>query len=255
MFPVLFQIGGISIYSYGVMISLAILVAALALFREAPRDGINPDHVLEAIIVAAITGLIGSRLLYVALNWDLFSDRLLSIFFARYEGLTFYGAFFGGVLGLLVWGWRRKVDFFRMGDLLAPYLALGYAFGRVGCFLNGCCYGKVSDVAWALPAPAADNLLHHPVQLYASLGAIVIFVILKLVRPAKPFNGFLLLALFALYGLLRFTTEFFRDEAIVWIGLTTAQLFSLGLLAASLIMIGAVLSTGSKKKSKKANLK
>ena len=175
-----FQIGEVSIYSYGVMISLALLVAALALFREAPREGINPDHVLEAIIVAAIAGLAGARLLYVALNFSSFSGRLLEIFFARFEGLSFYGAFIGGVLGLLLWVRWRKVDFFKMADLFAPYLALGYAFGRVGCFLNGCCYGKFSEVPWALPSPwAADNLLHHPVQLCIS-GAIIIFVILKL---------------------------------------------------------------------------
>ena len=134
MHPILFQIGEVSIYSYGVMISLALLVAALALFREAPREGINPDHVLEAIIVAAIAGLAGARLLYVALNFSSFSGRLLEIFFARFEGLSFYGAFIGGVLGLLLWVRWRKVDFFKMADLFAPYLALGYAFGRVGCF-------------------------------------------------------------------------------------------------------------------------
>ncbi|MEW5785906.1 MAG: prolipoprotein diacylglyceryl transferase [Bacillota bacterium] len=247
MHPVLFQIGGISIYSYGVMISLAILVAALVLFREAPREGINPDHVLEAIIVAAAAGLLGSRLLYVALNWELFSGRLLSIFFARFEGLSFYGAFFGGALALLIWGRRRKIDFYKMADLLAPYLALGYAFGRIGCFLNGCCYGEVSSVPWALPVSMADNLLRHPVQLYASFGAIIIFVLLKLLRPVRPFSGFNLLALAALYGLLRFTTEFFREEPAVWLGLTTAQLFSLGLTAAALLMILTVLAAGAKK--------
>lgn len=255
MHPILFQIGGISVYSYGAMISLAILVAALALFREAPREGINPDHVLEAIIVAAASGLIGSRLLYVALNWELFSGRLSTILFARFEGLSFYGAFFGGAIALYFWGRWRKVNFFKMADLLVPYFALGYAFGRIGCFLNGCCYGKVSDVAWALPAAMVDNLLRHPVQLYASAAAVLIFIALKLLRKVRPFVGFNLLALAGLYGILRFTTEFFRDEPIVWLGLTTAQLFSLSLTVVSALLILSVMLLDTKKGSKKTSAK
>jgi len=250
MYPILFQIGEISIYSYGVIIALAILVAALALYREAPREGINPDHVLEAIIVAAIAGLVGARLLYVILNFSSYKGRLLEAFFTRFEGLSFYGAFIGGVLGVLLWARWRRVEFFKIADLFAPYLALGYAFGRVGCFLNGCCYGKVSDVPWALPAPwAADNLLHHPVQLYAALGGIIIFVILKLLRPVRPFSGFLLLALAALYGCLRFTTEFFREEPVAWLGLTAAQLFSITLTVVAVALIVFVQAAGSNKKA------
>jgi phosphatidylglycerol---prolipoprotein diacylglyceryl transferase len=248
--PILFQIGGVSIYSYGAMISLAILVAALALFREAPKEGINPDQVLEAIIVAAAAGLVGSRLLYVALNWSYFSHRLTDILFARFEGLTFYGAFFGGALALLIWGRWRKVRFLPMADLLAPYLALGYAFGRIGCFLNGCCFGKISGVAWAMPAAMVDNLLRHPVQLYASVGAVLIFIVLKLLRKARPFQGFTLAALFAFYGMLRFTTEFFRAEPVVWLGLTFAQLFSLGLSLSAVTLILVVMFGNSKNKKR-----
>jgi phosphatidylglycerol---prolipoprotein diacylglyceryl transferase len=254
MHPILFQIGGVSIYAYGAMISLAILVASLALFREAPKEGINPDQVLEAIIVAAASGLIGSRLLYVALNWSYFSHRWTDILFARFEGLSFYGAFFGGALALLVWGRWRKARFLPMADLLAPYLALGYAFGRIGCFLNGCCFGQVSGVAWAMPVSMMDNLLRHPVQLYASAGAVLIFVVLKLLRKVRPFQGFNLIALFALYGMLRFTTEFFRDEPVVWLGLTFAQLFSLGLSLSALALI-LMAMFGDPKKSKRTSAK
>lgn len=250
MYPILFEIGPVAVYSYGVMISLAILVAALALYREAPREGINPDLVLEAIIVGAVPGLIGSRLLHVALNWEIYSRRLFAILSARFEGLSFYGAFFAGALALFFWSRWCKVNFFKMADLLAPYFALGYGFGRVGCFLNGCCFGKVSTIFWALPAAMVDNLLRHPVQLYAAAGALLIFIILKLLRKARPFVGFNLLALAALYGFLRFTTEFFRDEPVVWLGLTAAQLFSLSLAGFSLSVITAVIFLGATGHSK-----
>ncbi len=253
MHPILFQIGGFSVFSYGAMISLAILIAAIALVREAPREKFNPDHVLESIIVAAAAGLIGSRILYVVLNLDEFSGRWLSIFFARFEGLSFYGAFFGGALALFFWCRWRKVNFLKLADLLSPYLALGYAFGRIGCFLNGCCYGKVSGVSWAFAIPAVDGLSRHPVQLYAGLGALLIFAVLKLFRPIRPFAGFNLICLAALYGMLRFTTEFFRDEPAVWLGLTAAQLFSLSLTVAALVLLILVFSAGSKKSSKKVS--
>ena len=247
MHPILFQVGGISVYSYGAMISLAILIAALALYREAPRNGINPDIVLEGIIVASAAGLIGSRLLYVALNWELFSGRPLTILYERFEGLSYYGAFFGGALALYFWGRWRKVNFFKLADLFAPYLALGYAFGRLGCLLNGCCYGQVSDVPWALPAAMVDNLLRHPVQLYAAAGSLLIFIILKLLRRVRPFAGYTLLTLAAFYGILRFTTEFFREEPSAWLGLTTAQIFSLCLTLVSLGVMIAVMFLGPKK--------
>lgn len=237
MYPEILRIGSLTVHSYGLMIALAILVAAIAIYREAPREKIDPDHVLEAVIVAAIFGLLGSRILYVALNWGYYSTKPLSAILTQFEGLTFYGAMFGGVIALFIWSRWRQFGFLKMADLLAPYLALGYAFGRVGCFLNGCCYGKEATVPWALPINMADAVLRHPVQLYAAFGGLIIFILLKLLRPHRPFVGFLVLALFALYGILRFVVEFFRYSDIVWIGLSTAQLFSLGLTILSLAAI------------------
>lgn len=237
MYPELIRISGLVIHSYGLMISLAILISAFLLYREAPRENISPDHVLEAIIVVSFFGLLGSRILYIALNWQLYSGSFLTTFFTQFEGLTFYGAFFGGVIALYVWSVKRGVNFLKFTDLLAPYLALGYALGRIGCFLNGCCYGLESTVPWALPISIGDPVLRHPVQLYAALSGLAIFFILKALRPRRPFIGFLLIALFALYGLQRFIVEFFRSGEAAWIGLSTAQIFSLGLMIASLSVI------------------
>lgn len=237
MYPEIFSIGNLVIHSYGLMIALAVVVVALALYREAPREKMNPDYVLEAVIVSAFFGVIGARTLYMILNWDYYGVHFFSAFFTRFEGLSFYGGLFGGVIALIFWSNWRGVGLLKLFDLLAPYLALGYAFGRIGCFLNGCCYGRESDLPWALPASAADTILRHPVQLYAALLAIIIFIILKLLRPHRPFVGFIFISLFGFYGLLRFTTEFFRYGEAVALGLTLAQLFSLGLVIISLAII------------------
>ncbi len=219
------------------MLALGVLVSALALYREAPRENINPDYVLEAVMVAAVSGLFGARALYIILNWDYYSGRLFSSFFTQFEGLSFYGGFLGGIIMLAVWSRWRKVGFLKLADLAAPYLILGYGFGRIGCFLNGCCFGKESDLPWAIAVGAVDGTLRHPVQLYAALGALAIFILLKKLRPVRPFVGFIFIALFAFYGLLRFTTEFFRYGELIWFNLTLAQLFSLGLVVVSLAAV------------------
>ncbi len=237
MFPELFTIGNLTVHSYGLMIALGVLISAAGLYREAPHENLNPDHVLEAVIASVFFGLIGARLLYVLLNWDYFSANPVEILFAQFAGLSFFGGLFLGAFILYFWSRWRRIGFWKLADLMAPYLALGYAFGRLGCFLNGCCYGRVTDLPWAMPAGLADDLLRHPVQLYAALGAVAVFALLKYLRPKRPFVGFLLLSLFALYGLLRFTTEFFRAEEALWLGLTAAQSFSLALVLFSVIAI------------------
>ncbi len=240
MYPEIFRIGSVTVHSYGLMIALGILVAAAALYREAPRVKIDPDYLLEAVIIGAFSGLIGARILYILLNWSYYSTLPLSAYFTQFEGLSFYGGLFLGVTALYLWSRWRSIGFFKLADILSPYLVLGYAFGRIGCFLNGCCYGLATDLPWALPAGLADDLPRHPVQLYAAFGAIIIFIVLKQLRPRRPFVGFVTLSLFVLYGLLRFTTEFFRHREPVWLGLTSAQLFSLGLVIAALLFIAAV---------------
>ena len=252
MHRILFYIGNLPVYSYGAMIALAVLVAAIFMSLESTREEIDPDHVLEAIIVAVIGGLLGARILYVLLNWVQFRGRWQDIFFSRFAGLTFYGGLFGGILVVLLWCRWRKVNFFKLTDLAAPYLDLGYAFGRIGCCLYGCCYGRVSTGPWAIALPGGDILPRHPVQLYAAGGAVIIFIILKLLQRYRPFAGFNLVALCALYGVLRFITEFFREEVILSLGLTLAQLFSLGLTIVSLLIMLYLFSVAPRKSKKEA---
>jgi len=239
MYPEILSLGNFTVHAYGLMIAMGILASALLLYREAPRERINPDYILEAVIVAGLGGLLGARILYMLLNWSYYSTQPLSAFFTQFEGLSFYGGFFLATILLYFWSRWRQVGFLKLADFMAPYLALGYAFGRMGCFLNGCCYGAESSVPWALPVSPGDEILRHPVQLYALAGSLLIFFILKRIRPARPFVGFLTIALFALYGLLRFSTEFFRHGEPIWLGLTNAQLFSLALIFVTLLIMAA----------------
>jgi len=237
MRPVLFEVGGISVYAYGFMISLGVITALILLYRESRSRGFDPEQVFEAVLYASLAGAIGARLLFVLLEWDWVVEDISRVLKFQEGGLSFYGAFALGLMVLFVWSRWRGIYFFHLTDFFAPYLALGYAFGRVGCFLNGCCYGVVSDIPWALPASMVDNLPRHPVQLYAAAGSLLIFFIIRYLQKHKLFPGFNMLSVIMLYGLMRFTVEFSREEDLMWGPLSMAQVFSMLLFLAT----GAIL--------------
>lgn len=227
MYRVLLEIGDFRIYSYGFMIAIGVLVALYMLYRHARREGYDPEMVMESVLLVCISGMIGARILFVILTWEAYSQDLMSVFRLRDGGLSFYGAFALGLIVFLLWCKWRKYSFLLLADLYAPYVALGYTFGRIGCFLNGCCYGKVAEVPWAVVIPAVDNFPRHPAQLYAAAGSLVLFFLLRYLYRFKLYPGFNLLNLVMLYGLMRFLVEFFREEEAWWGFLSMAQVFSL----------------------------
>ncbi len=239
MHRVLLEIGEFSIYSYGFMIALAVLVSLFLLYRHSRREGYDPEMVLESVLLICISGMVGARLLFVILQWETYSQDLLAVFSMWDGGLSFYGAFALGLVVFLLWCRWRNLSFLLLTDLYAPYVALGYAFGRIGCFLNGCCYGSVTDVPWAVVIPVVDNFPRHPVQLYAAAGSLIMFLLLRHLYRYKLFPGFNLLNLVMLYGLMRFVVEFFREEE-AWVGfLSMAQVFS-----GAFFIIAGMLSLG-----------
>lgn len=148
-------------------------------------------------------------------------------------GLAYYGGFlFAAPIGL--WYARRKqLGVWRIADLVSPMIALGLAFGRVGCFLNGCCYGKPCTSAWCVRFPVTATAV-HPTQLYEAAGALLIFFVLYFgVRPRKRFDGQVFAGLLVLYGIVRFALEFWRDDARgALLGVSTSQWISVPLVAA-----------------------
>ncbi len=238
MYPVLWETTYFSIHSYGFMISLAILVCTVLLYRRAPREGYDPEHILEIVVVLGLSGLIGSKLLYILLNWDFYAQDWSRVFSLQAGGLSFYGAIILGIAAAFIWSRWRKISFWGITDLVAPYLLLGYAFGRIGCFLNGCCYGRETDFSLGLPAAFVDNVDRHPVQLYASLGALALFFLIIYLRKYRYFDGFQLITVIMFYGFLRFGTEFFRESEPLWLNLSLAQVVSLtGALVLGILLL------------------
>ncbi|MDK2784885.1 MAG: phosphatidylglycerol---prolipoprotein diacylglyceryl transferase [Bacillota bacterium] len=239
MRPVLFSVGPLTIYSWGFTLALATLGGILGAVYLARRSGWErPEEIIDVAVGAVLAGVAGSRLNYLLLYKPAEFLRRPWIFFQfSAGGLVFYG---GLVLGVAVGGylaWRRRLGFWVTGDLLAPFLAVGYGIVRVGCFLNGCCYGRVSHVPWAVVVPAlADGLPRHPSQLYASAMGLFLGLLLLLFYRRRPFDGAVFLAYIGGSALERIIEDFFRDTLMYSATFTLAQVVSAGIFALAVLI-------------------
>ncbi|MBI4355132.1 MAG: prolipoprotein diacylglyceryl transferase [Candidatus Omnitrophica bacterium] len=248
MHPILFRLGPITVYSFGVMLALGVFLVAwsaarmMARWRQRPvTDAPTDAQVYDLVLWMLVAGLVGGRAFFVALNWRDYLSRPWEIAALWHGGLVYYGSLAGG-WGAMVWYLRRRrLPILRTIDFLAPFIPIGQAVGRVGCFLNGCCYGK--PAAWlGVRLPGHPEPL-HPVQLYESVGCLILFAALltlqrtawraKLSDPSgwagRWTHPGMITALYLVgYSLLRFALEFWRgDNPVVWLGLTLPQLMSI----------------------------
>ncbi len=234
--PVAFSILGRPIYWYGVLVALGFIGAVLhwnALARRYQMpEGLGSD--LGLIVI--VGGIVGARLAYIIANLDHYLAHPLEMLRIDQGGLIFYGGFIVAALAVVAFARIRQLPLLTLGDFTVSALPLGHAFGRMGCFLNGCCYGAPTDVPWAVPMAGA---LRHPVQLYeAGFNLLLYGVLHLLLRRQRP--GLVSAVYMMAYGAWRFGIEFLRgDDRLRTAGLDVAQLISLGL-----IMIGAGLAAG-----------
>jgi len=244
---VLFQIGPIAIYWYGVLIVAGTLVATWLAAKQAQRAGDNPEHVWDAMLLCLLLGVVGARLYHVFSMLPYYIAHPGEIFGLRMTGFGIYGAVAGGALGLWIYTRRHKLSFLHWADFAAPGLALAQAIGRWGNFFNQELYGYPTNLPWAIPI-APENRLEafkqyerfHPTFLYESLWNLLTFAILfGLSRKASKrlLDGDLFLLYGVLYALGRFFVEFQRPDAWKIGGVPTAQLVAV----AAILFFGSVL--------------
>jgi len=233
MYPVLFSIGGFSLFAYGTMLAIAFALGIFLMLKDAAKNGLPEDKLLDMSILIIIAALIGSRLLYVLIEWQTFINDPLAIFAVRSGGLSFHGGLLFGIVTGYWYVRRHRMPAGKIADIVAPPLALGYAIVRVGCLLAGCCYGRPSDLPWAMPSSYLDSTLRHPTQLYALIAGLIIFGILLYRKGKTGFKGQLLLEFVIYYSVYRFLVEFFR-EVSAYIGVLT-----LGQTASLIAAVGA----------------
>ncbi|HNX91392.1 MAG TPA: prolipoprotein diacylglyceryl transferase [Candidatus Omnitrophota bacterium] len=229
MHRVLFSIGSFDVYSYGFFVALAFLVCVLLMKKDSERAGIAFDRVLDCIIWTLILGLFGGRILFVVINWRDYIEHPIRILAFREGGMAFQGSLILGIVASAIVCRVHKVPYLKFLDIMAPYAALGQAIGRIGCFMNGCCYGRETHSAIHVVFPA-DGIQRIPVQLYYTFALSVIYIILLRVRSAQVRDGVVSCTYLVLFSMVGFFMEFLRaDNPGIFFCLTLSQLIFAGL--------------------------
>lgn len=246
MHPVLIRIGPLTIHTYGVLIASGFLLGLALAVRQAKKEGIPQERIIDIGFYGLLAAIVGSRLLFVVINAGYYLKHPLGVFKIWEGGLVFYGGLMVAV-PVAIWYIRKHdLDLWKITDVFAPSLALGHAIGRLGCLSAGCCYGKPADIPWAVtftdPACLARvGVPLHPTQIYEAVGEFLNFMILIMLRKRMSFKGQLFWTYIVLYSALRFIVEFFRgDEArgFIFPGFSVSQGISVvvGLTAAVVIV-------------------
>lgn len=228
MYPELLTIGPFTIHSFGLMMALGFLAAGITAYVGFRRKGLNPEAVYWMTIAAAVGGLLGSKVHYLLLHLDDLKDNPLASAFSG-AGLVWYGGLIGGLIAGLLAIFIARLPLAKVMDAAAPAIAIGYAFGRMGCFLNGDDYGRPSTLPWAMgfpdgSPPTPPGLTVQPTQLYEVGASILIFFILLYLWPRLKRDWELFLAYLVMAGFERFLVEFVRFDRS---GQTQQQLLAL----------------------------
>ena len=235
----LFSIGKFTVHSYGLLIAVGVILAVIMAMKRAGKKDLDSEIVLNMAIICVVFGFLGAKILFVLENFKAFLEDPLSVIGS--SGFVVYGGIIIAVIAIILYCRIKGYSFFRYFDLLMPSVALGQAFGRLGCFCAGCCYGKETDLAWGIVfpegsfAPAGVPLI--PTQLISSAGDFAIMIILLLFSKKAKKVGDVGALYLLLYGIGRFLVEFLRQNEQGGFGIfTTAQWISLVFIAASVVL-------------------
>jgi phosphatidylglycerol:prolipoprotein diacylglycerol transferase len=257
--PIAFHLGSFTIRWYGVMIALAFLTGLWTATRRARHENISGEKIADIVLWLMIGSIIGARIVYVTTYWkDEFADQPLSeIFMIQHGGLVYYGGFIGASLAGVIYLRWKKMPLWKTADVIAPSIALGNVFGRIGCLLNGCCYGRVCSLPWAIRFPSGSDgawlqqfnqglvgrndpsLLVHPTEIYDALDNFVLYLLLAWLFRHKKFDGQVFATYLIGYAVTRTIMEYFRGDYPpdhIHYGLTPGELVSIPIFIAGLLL-------------------
>ncbi len=244
-----FEIFGIEIYWYGIIIAFGFLLAVLLGIKSCRKYKLVPDNILDLVLFAAPVAIVFARLFYVIFSWDQYKDNLLDIVRIRDGGLAIYGGVIGALLVAWIYAKKKNMTFLHLVDFAIPYLALGQGIGRWGNFMNQEAFGTMTALPWRMNGTVPDEYLTsmlpaidltrfgvHPTFLYESLWDIAIFLFLAYYRKKKKVEGEVLLLYFMLYGFGRAFIEGLRTDSLYLGSFRISQLLSVILLLVALVL-------------------
>lgn len=237
---ILFEIFGIQIKSYGLMIAIGIIVAAALFINKGKNKGFDEDSLLNLIIFAVIGGVLGGKGLFIITELkDILKDPSILTNFGY--GFVVYGAIGGGALAMYLYCRRKKWSLIEMVDMTVPGLAIAQGFGRIGCFLAGCCYGAETTLPFGVEFPenslAPSGVHLHPTQIYSSIFDFSLGLILLYYSKKERKNGKLMGLYLIIYSVGRFLVEFLRNDPRGNVGLfSTSQFIAIFTLVFGIII-------------------
>jgi phosphatidylglycerol---prolipoprotein diacylglyceryl transferase len=256
MHPILFEVRGFPVYTYGVLLAAAYLLGLQFALMRARSRGLDPNRVMDLGIWIIVSALIGAKLLLFIVDFDVYRQNPRELLTLARSGGVFYGGLIAAVVVALWFLWRHRMPMWTVTDVFAPGIALGHVIGRMGCLFAGCCYGERTDVPWAVTFtnPLANatagtplNTPLHPTQLYdAGAELLILIVLLATERRGRPFPGRTFWGYILAYAVSRFIIEFYRGDARGTVGaLSTSQFVSLLLIPLSIVMLVVLARRGS----------
>jgi phosphatidylglycerol:prolipoprotein diacylglycerol transferase len=256
--PILFHFGSFPVHSYGVMMALAFVFGLWTATLRGRREKISGETVADVALWIMIGTILGARTVYVVTYWnDEFAGQPLSeIFMIQHGGLVFYGGLIGAIIAGIIYLRWKKLPLWKIADVFAPSIALGSVFGRLGCLLNGCCYGRACDLPWAISFPA-DNPLNppttpvHPTEIYDALLNLGLYCFLAWLFRRKKFDGQIFATYLIGYAITRSFVEYFRGDynsAHHHFGLTPGQLVSVPIFVTGLALAAVLARRGEVKR-------
>lgn len=254
MYSTLFSIFGLPIRAYGLMLVIGFGLGLARMARVARSRGIEPDRVYDLGLVCLLSGVIGARAVYILINPE--TEKWSEFIQVWNGGLSFHG----GVILALICGWlytkRAKIPFMVAADLAAPSIAIGYAITRIGCFMNGCCYGAPTSLPWGVSFQehGLSTPPSHPTQLYAAAASFLIFLLLTRLEKQHRATGFVFVSYLGLYSIYRFLIEFLRagySAKVMALGLTEAQVASVVVIVICAVILATVYRRQTSEKCQK----
>lgn len=251
MFPTILRIGPLALHSWGLLLAIAFVLGIAVACRRARARGIDPQRIIDLAVVVIVAAVVGGRIAFVVTHLSEFARNPFEIFAIWRGGMAFYGGAILAFIAGIVYVKLKRLRVWLVADIVAPSLALGLFIGRLGCFLNGCCFGEPTQVPWAIVFPGGSYAeqvfgagVHvHPTQIYSSLAGLTMFFLLLWMEKWWRFDGSLFWRFVILYSLWRIYIDVLRYcepssmHEIGGLSVSESQLVSVGLIAISIVML------------------